>query len=126
TGIYARIDNARGVFKAPAGIETGVAGALSVATTVSDLEQDRLNPISVNAIRIVPGSGFVVWGARTFGSDASWRYTSVRRLAIFLNVSIYYGIQWAVFEPNDQPLWAALRLNIRSFMLTQVRGGAVQ
>jgi uncharacterized protein len=126
TGIYARIDNARGVFKAPAGIETGVSGALSVATTVSDIEQDRLNPISVNVIRTVPGSGFVVWGARTFGSDASWRYISVRRMAISLRVSIYYGIQWAVFEPNDEPLWAELRLNIRSFMLTQFRAGAFQ
>jgi phage tail sheath protein FI len=125
-GIYARIDNSRGVFKAPAGIETGVAGALAVATTVSDVEQDTLNPISVNVIRTVPGSGFVVWGARTFGSDASWRYIPVRRTAIFLRVSIYYGIQWAVFEPNDESLWAELRLNIRSFMLTQFRAGAFQ
>jgi phage tail sheath protein FI len=125
-GIYARIDNSRGVFKAPAGIEAGVAGALSVATTVSDVEQDRLNPISVNVVRSVPGSGYVVWGARTFGSDASWRYIPVRRMAIFLRVSIYYGIQWAVFEPNDEPLWAELRLNIRSFMLTQFRAGAFQ
>jgi phage tail sheath protein FI len=125
-GIYARIDNSRGVFKAPAGIETGIGGALSVATTVSDVEQDGLNPISVNVIRTVPGSGFVVWGSRTFGSDASWRYIPVRRMAIFLRVSIYYGIQWAVFEPNDEPLWAELRLNIRSFMLTQFRAGAFQ
>ncbi len=125
-GVYARIDNSRGVFKAPAGIEAGVGGALSVATSVSDVEQDRLNPISVNVIRSVPGSGFVVWGARTFGSDASWRYIPVRRVAIFLRVSIYYGIQWAVFEPNDEPLWAELRLNIRSFMLTQFRAGAFQ
>jgi len=125
-GVYARIDNSRGVFKAPAGIEAGVAGALSVATTVSDVEQDRLNPISVNVVRSVPGSGYVVWGARTFGSDASWRYIPVRRMAIFLRVSIYYGIQWAVFEPNDEPLWAELRLNIRSFMLTQFRAGAFQ
>jgi uncharacterized protein len=125
-GIYARIDNSRGVFKAPAGIEAGVAGALSVATTVSDVEQDTLNPISVNVVRTVPGSGFLVWGARTFGSDTSWRYIPVRRMAIFLRVSIYYGIQWAVFEPNDEPLWAELRLNIRSFMLTQFRAGAFQ
>jgi phage tail sheath protein FI len=125
-GIYARIDNSRGVFKAPAGIEAGVAGAISVATAVSDVEQDQLNPISVNVIRSVPGSGYVVWGARTFGSDASWRYVPVRRMAIFLRVSIYYGIQWAVFEPNDEPLWAELRLNIRSFMLTQFRAGAFQ
>ena len=77
-------------------------------------------------IRTVPGSGFVVWGTRTFGSDAAWRYIPVRRMAIFLRVSIYYGIQWAVFEPNDEPLWAELRLNIRSFMLTQFRAGAFQ
>ena len=125
-GIYARIDNSRGVFKAPAGIEAGVAGVLSVAATVSDKEQDTLNPVSVNVIRTVPGSGFVTWGTRTFGSDASWRYVPVRRMAIFLRVSIYYGIQWAVFEPNDEPLWAELRLNIRSFMLTQFRAGAFQ
>jgi phage tail sheath protein FI len=125
-GIYARIDNSRGVFKAPAGTEAGVFGAVDVETTVSDTEQDSLNPISVNVIRTVPGSGFVVWGARTIGSDSSWRYVPVRRMAIFLRVSIYYGIQWAVFEPNDEPLWAALRLNIRAFMLTQFRAGAFQ
>ncbi len=125
-GIYARIDNSRGVFKAPAGTEAGVAGALSTATIVSDTEQDLLNPIMINVVRTVPTSGIVVWGARTIGSDASWRYIPVRRLAIFLRVSIYYGIQWAVFEPNDEPLWAALRLNIRAFMLTQFRAGAFQ
>lgn len=125
-GIYARTDNSRGVFKAPAGTAAGLAGALAAATTVSDAEQDQLNPISVNVLRTVPLSGFVSWGARTFGSDASWRYIPVRRMAIFLRVSIYYGIQWAVFEPNDEPLWAELRLNIRSFMLTQFRAGAFQ
>lgn len=125
-GIYARTDNSRGVFKAPAGTEAGVSGAIAVATTVSDTEQDLLNPIKVNVIRTVPGSGIVVWGTRTIGSDAEWRYIPVRRMAIFLRVSIYYGIQWAVFEPNDAPLWASLRLNIRSFMLTQFRAGAFQ
>jgi Bacteriophage tail sheath protein len=125
-GLYARIDNSRGVFKAPAGTEAGVSGALGTATNVSDTEQDQLNPVSVNVIRTVPGSGFVVWGTRTIGSDTSWRYIPVRRMAIFLRVSIYYGIQWAVFEPNDEPLWASLRLNIRAFMLTQFRAGAFQ
>jgi phage tail sheath protein FI len=103
-----------------------VSGALAVATTVSDTEQDQLNPVMVNVIRTVPGSGIVVWGARTIGSDAEWRYIPVRRIAIFLRVSIYYGIQWAVFEPNDEPLWSSLRLNIRAFMLTQFRAGAFQ
>jgi len=125
-GIYARTDNSRGVFKAPAGTEAGVAGALALATTVSDTEQDSLNPVNVNVLRTVPGSGIVVWGARTIGSDAEWRYISVRRMAIFLRTSIYYGMQWAVFEPNDEPLWASLRLNIRAFMLSQFRAGAFQ
>ena len=125
-GIYARIDNARGVFKAPAGTEAGVAGALAPFVTVSDTEQDGLNPILVNVLRSVPGSGLVVWGTRTIGSDPGWRYIPVRRMAIFLRASIYRGIQWAVFEPNDEPLWASLRLNIRSFMLTQFRAGAFQ
>ncbi len=125
-GIYARTDNSRGVFKAPAGTEAGLAGALAPATTVGDLDQDSLNPNGINAVRTVPGSGLVVWGARTFASDAEWRYVPVRRMAIFLRTSLYYGIQWAVFEPNDEPLWASLRLNIRSFMLTQFRAGAFQ
>ena len=125
-GLYARIDNSRGVFKAPAGTEAGIAGALAAHTTISDTEQDRLNPIKVNVIRTVSGTGLVVWGTRTIGSDAEWRYIPVRRMAIFLRVSIYYGIQWAVFEPNDEPLWASLRLNIRAFMMTQFRAGAFQ
>jgi phage tail sheath protein FI len=125
-GIYARIDNSRGIFKAPAGTEAGVAGVLAPYVIVSDTEQDQLNPISVNVLRSVPGSGLVVWGARTIGSDASWRYVPVRRMAIFLRASLYYGIQWAVFEPNDEPLWSSLRLNIRAFMLTQFRAGAFQ
>jgi phage tail sheath protein FI len=126
TGVYARTDNSRGVFKAPAGTEAGVAGALAPATIVSDAEQDLLNPIKVNVVRTVPGSGLVVWGTRTIGSDPEWRYIPVRRMAIFLRTSIYYGIQWAVFEPNDEPLWSSLRLNIRAFMLTQFRAGAFQ
>jgi phage tail sheath protein FI len=125
-GIYARIDNSRGVFKAPAGTEAGVAGALAPFVQTGDTEQDQLNPLMINVLRSVPGSGLVVWGTRTIGSDASWRYVPVRRMAIFLRVSIYNGIQWAVFEPNDEPLWSSLRLNIRSFMLTQFRAGAFQ
>jgi hypothetical protein len=125
-GIYARIDNSRGVFKAPAGTEAGVGGALAPFVMTSDTEQDQLNPVMVNVLRAVPGSGLVAWGARTFASDSSWRYIPVRRMAIFLRTSIYNGIQWAVFEPNDEPLWASLRLNIRAFMLTQFRAGAFQ
>lgn len=125
-GIYARTDNSRGVFKAPAGTEAGISGALATRINVGDREQDFLNPVKVNVARTVPGTGIVIWGTRTYGSDAEWRYIPVRRMAIFLRTSIYYGIQWAVFEGNDEPLWASLRLNIRAFMLTQFRAGAFQ
>lgn len=125
-GVYARIDNARGVFKAPAGTETGLAGALGLLADIQDADQDSLNPIGLNVIRRFPVYGIVVWGARTLATDPAWRYVPVRRMAIFLRASIYRGIQWAVFEPNDEPLWAELRLNIRAFMLTQFRAGAFQ
>jgi hypothetical protein len=125
-GLYARIDNSRGVFKAPAGTETGLAGALGLSADIGDADQDSLNPIGLNVIRRFPVYGIVAWGSRTLSADSAWRYVSVRRTAIFLRASIYNGIQWAVFEPNDAPLWAALRLNIRAFMLTQFRAGAFQ
>jgi Bacteriophage tail sheath protein len=128
TGTYARIDARRGVFKAPAGTEANIAGAVGVAKVISDAEQDMLNPIGVNAIRFFPASGLVVWGARTLAtqSDPEYRYVPIRRFAIFLEQSIYRGIQWAVFEPNGEDLWASLRLNIGAFMMTQFRSGAFQ
>lgn len=129
-GIYARIDGKRGVFKAPAGTEANLIGTtlppLDLAAKIDDTDQDFLNPIGVNVIRSFPASGIVAWGARTLGSDPAWRYIPVRRMAIFLRVSIYNGIQWAVFEPNDEPLWSSLRLNVGAFMYTQFRGGAFQ
>jgi phage tail sheath protein FI len=125
-GIYAQTDSRRGVFKAPAGIETNLNGPLGLAATISDTEQDFLNPLGINVVRAFPASGIVVWGTRTLSSDSAWRYISVRRLAIFLRVSIYNGIQYAVFEPNDEDLWSSLRLTIGAFMLTQFRAGAFQ
>jgi phage tail sheath protein FI len=128
TGIYARIDSRRGVWKAAAGTEANVGGAVGLATQLTDAEQDTLNPIGVNAIRFFPSSGIVIWGARTLATqaDPEYRYIPIRRLAIFLEQSIYNGIQWAVFEPNDEDLWASLRLNIGAFMLTLFRAGAFQ
>jgi hypothetical protein len=126
-GLYARIDNTRGVFKAPAGTEAGLAGALDTTADIQDADQDSLNPIGLNVIRRFPGYGIVSWGTRTqSNADPAWRYIPVRRTAIFLRTSIYRGIQWAVFEPNDAPLWAQLRLNVTAFMLTQFRAGAFQ
>ncbi|HTV25903.1 MAG TPA: phage tail sheath subtilisin-like domain-containing protein [Polyangiaceae bacterium] len=125
-GIYARTDNSRGVWKAPAGIESTVTGALGLQEAVQDADQDILNPFSVNCLRAFPGTGIVAWGARTLSSDPSWRYVSVRRTALLIKESIRRGIQWAVFEPNDQNLWDQLRTNISAFMLGMFRQGAFQ
>jgi hypothetical protein len=125
-GLYARIDASRGVWKAPAGTEASLNGVVGLAAELSDTDHGNLNPIGVDVIRRFPGSGIVAFGARTISSDPAWRYVPVRRTAIMLRVSIYNGIQWAVFEPNDEPLWSQLRLNIGSFMTTLFRQGAFQ
>jgi uncharacterized protein len=125
-GLYARIDGRRGVWKAPAGSEASLNGAVGLAAELTDVQHGNLNPRSVNVIRRFPGTGIVAFGARTITADPEWKYVPVRRTAILLRVSIYYGIQWAVFEPNDEPLWSQLRLNIGSFMTTLFRQGAFQ
>lgn len=125
-GLYARIDATRGVWKAPAGTEASLNGVVGLATELSDVQHGNLNPIGVNVLRRFAGAGIVSFGARTIASDADWKYVPVRRMAIMLRVSIYYGIQWAVFEPNDEPLWSGLRLNINAFMTTLFRQGAFQ
>lgn len=125
-GLYARTDANRGVWKAPAGTEASLGGAVGLAIDLTDIQHGNLNPISVNAIRRFAASGIVSFGARTVTSDPEWKYVPVRRTAIMLRVSIYYGIQWAVFEPNDEGLWSQLRLNITSFMMTLFRQGTFQ
>jgi len=128
-GLYARTDASRGVWKAPAGTQSNLKGAISLTATVSDQEQDLLKPLGVNVIRELPGKDIVVWGSRTLATKATkkhaeFRYVPVRRTAIFLKESIAKGIQWAVFEPNDANLWQQLRLNIGFFMAAQFREGA--
>jgi phage tail sheath protein FI len=125
-GLYARTDGRVGVWKAPAGTATALAGSVGLAGNLTDVQQGNLNPINVNVIRQFVGSGVVLWGARTITADPEWTYIPVRRMAIFLRVSLYRGIQWAVFEPNDDDLWASLRLNINSFMMNLFRQGAFQ
>lgn len=125
-GLYARIDASRGVWKAPAGTEATLNGVVGLAAELSDVQQGNLNPMGVDVIRRFPGSGVVAFGARTISADPEWKYIPVRRTAIMLRVSIYNGIQWAVFEPNDEPLWSQLRLNIGSFLMTLFRQGAFQ
>jgi len=127
-GMWARIDGRRGVWKAPAGVETSLAGVAGIQYPVEDGEQDQLNPLGINCIRKLPGFGPVIWGSRTLATraDPEWRYVPVRRTAIMIEQSIYNGIQWAVFEPNNHNLWASLRANIGSFMDGLFRSGAFQ
>ena len=125
-GLYAKTDAQRGVWKAPAGTAVALAGGVGLAVHLTDIQQGNLNPININVIRQFAGAGIVLWGARSLSSDPEWTYIPVRRMAIFLRVSIYRGIQWAVFEPNDEDLWSSLRLNIGSFMMNLFRQGAFQ
>ena len=127
-GMWAKIDGKRGVWKAPAGVETQLLGAAGLEYNVGDGEQDQLNPLGVNCIRTMPSFGSVFWGSRTLSTkaDPEWRYVPVRRTALFIEQSIFNGIQWAVFEGNDEPLWGSLRANIGGFMNGLFRAGAFQ
>ena len=129
-GIYARTDATRGVWKAPAGSEASINGAVGLALTMSDPENGQLNPLGINCLRTMPVFGNVVWGARTLrGADQladEWKYVPVRRTALFIEESLFRGTQWVVFEPNDEPLWAQIRLNIGAFMQDLFRQGAFQ
>ncbi|MBR0846485.1 phage tail sheath family protein [Bradyrhizobium diazoefficiens] len=129
-GVYARTDATRGVWKAPAGSDASVNGAVGFALTLSDAENGQLNPLGINCLRTLPVYGNVVWGARTLHGQndrgSEWKYVPVRRMALFLEESLYRGTQWVVFEPNDEPLWAQIRLNIGAFMQGLFRQGAFQ
>ena len=119
-GLYAQTDATRGVWKAPAGTEANLGGVQSLVYKMSDAENGVLNPLGLNCFRTFPVYGSVLWGARTLvGADAEtnqWKYVPIRRVALFLESSLYQGTQWVVFEPNDEPLWSAIRLNVGSFM----------
>jgi hypothetical protein len=123
TGIYARSDIARGVFKAPA--NEVVRGLTKFEININKPRQDVLNPEGINALRFFEGRGNRVWGARTISSDPEWKYVNVRRLFIYLEHSIDKGTQWAVFEPNNERLWANIRSTIEDFLLVQWKQGAL-
>lgn len=129
-GIMARTDETRGVWKAPAGVDAGLYGAVGLAVPLNDGENGQLNPVGVNCLRTFPVIGNVVWGARTMrGANLladEYKYVPVRRLALFLEESLFRGLQWVVFEPNDEPLWSQIRLNVGAFMHTLFRQGAFQ
>lgn len=123
TGIYARSDVLRGVFKAPA--NEVVRGLTKFEVNINKARQEVLNPEGINALRFFEGRGNRVWGARTISSDPEWKYVNVRRFFIYLEHSIDKGTQWAVFEPNNERLWANIRSTIEDFLLVQWKSGAL-
>lgn len=129
-GVIARTDAERGVWKAPAGVDAALAGVTSLAVNLTDSDSGFLNPQGINALRTLPVSGQVVWGARTLrGADTlgdEYKYLPVRRLALYIEESIQRGTRWAVFEPNDAPLWGQIRLNLTTFMQGLFQKGAFQ
>ena len=130
-GLYARTDSDRGIWKAPAGTATQLrAIATPSGGKLNDGDSAELNPLGINVIRNLPVYGTVCWGARTlFGADAltsEWKYVPVRRTAMYIEESLVQGLRWVVFEPNDEPLWAQIRLNVGAFMQSLFRRGAFQ
>jgi phage tail sheath protein FI len=129
-GVFARTDADRGVWKAPAGIQAVFANVPDLSVKLTDPENGELNQLGINCLRAFPVAGQVVWGARTLrGADQledQNKYIPVRRTTLFLEESLVRGLQWAVFEPNDEPLWSAIRLNVGAFMQTLFRQGAFQ
>lgn len=129
-GVFARTDDERGVWKVPAGVEAELKGVESLSVLMDDRENGVLNPLGVNCLRVLPGTGPVVWGARTLrGGDAlgdsTWRYVPVRRLALYIEESVMRATRWAVFEPNDERLWERLRVNINAILQGLFRQGAL-
>ena len=126
-GLYARTDENRGVWKAPAGTEADLRGISGADRAFSDMENGNLNPRGVNTIRRFP-TGIVSWGARTMDGDndtgSEYKYVPIRRLLLFLEESLYRGLQWTVFEPNGTDLWAAIRVNVGNFLEGLRRQGA--
>jgi phage tail sheath protein FI len=129
-GVIARTDRQRGVWKAPAGTEATVMGVTGPVIPLDDAAIHALNPLAVNGIRSMPQRGTLVWGSRTLeGVDtrqSDWKYIPVRRTALFIEESIHRGIEWAVFEPNDEPLWMQLREAVEVFLDGLFREGAFQ
>ncbi len=128
-GVYARTDETRGVWKAPAGAEADLRGA-KIAVQLNDSDNGALNALGINALRNFPAIGNVSWGARTLaGSNqeaSEWKYIPVRRLALYIEESLYQGSKWANFEPNDELLWSQIRLSFGAFMTKLFRLGAFQ
>ena len=129
-GLYARIDGNRGVWKAPAGTEATLVNVQGLSYNLTDLQCGELNKLGINCLRVFPVYGRVAWGGRTLlGADqqaSEWKYIPVRRMALNIEESLFRGTQWVVFEPNDEPLWSQIRLNLGAFMQGLFRQGAFE
>jgi uncharacterized protein len=128
-GLYARIDSARGVWKAPANESLSYVTSAEINISHDDqanMNIDATSGKSINAIRFFTGKGLLVWGARTLaGNDNEWRYVNVRRFFNFAEESIKKGSEWVVFEPNDANTWIRVKAMIENFLLNQWRNGAL-
>ena len=128
-GVFARTDSDRGVWATPAGAAAGLTRSTGPSIVLSDHKQGLLNPLAVNCLRRSQRRTYV-WGARTRagrdGLASEWKYVSVRRLFLFIERSVARGLDWAVFEPNDERLWAAVRLSVQRFLEDLFRQGAFQ
>lgn len=128
-GLMSRTDAERGVWKAPAGTDAEIIGISGLELVLTDMENGILNKEGINCLRQFP-VGIVNWGARTmdgvddFGSE--WKYIPIRRLSLFIEESLFRGTKWVVFEPNDEPLWSKIRMNVGAFMMRLFRQGAFQ
>jgi uncharacterized protein len=129
-GLCAATDASRGVWKAPAGLDAALLGIQGLQVNLTDPENGELNPLGINCLRDFKINGRVIWGARTLrGADVfadDYKYVPVRRTALYIEESLYRGTQWVVFEPNAEPLWAEIRLNVGAFMHNLFRLGAFQ
>ena len=129
-GLMARTDAQRGVWKAPAGIDAALNGVRELEVSLTDDENGVLNQVGINCLRSFPIYGRIAWGSRTLrGADQAadeYKYIPVRRTALFLEETLFRGLKWVVFEPNDEPLWAQIRLNVGAFMQSLFRQGAFQ
>ena len=128
-GVMARTDAQRGVWKAPAGLDAALNGIQGLQVNLTDADNGRLNPLGINCLRAFPVNGRVVWGARTLrGADQladEYKYIPVRRLALFIEESLYRGTQWVVFEPNIPALWQKITRNVTAFLTNVWRSGAL-
>jgi phage tail sheath protein FI len=124
-GLLAKTDQNRGVWAVAAGTWGRLAGAVGVASSIDDSAAAKLRGQGINTIRDVPGHGIVVWGARTVGGESEeWKYVPVRRLALFIEGSVQRGLEWVVFEPNDEPTWTLVRRQVTAFLDVLFRQGA--